>query len=252
MKKVIFYLIACLPMFCIAQNEGEIIYTEVRKLDIKLPDDMPEEMKARIPTTNSAKKILYFKPTTSLYKNHLGNQDQTIENRDREEGMEMKIVIKQPENEFFKDLANAKSTEYKDLFGKDFLIKGDLQTFAWKMTNETKDILGYPCKKATCIAEKDTVTAWFTMQIPVPNGPGKFSKLPGMILEIDMNSGKHIITANKVELKKIDENVIIEPSKGKKVSQEEFSKIEAKKRKEMEEMNGGRGGGIMIRTEERH
>lgn len=252
MKKVLFYLIACLPMFCIAQNEGEILYTEVRKLDIKLPDDMPEEMKARIPTTNSAKKILYFTPTISLYKNFVANQDQTIENRDQEEGMEMKIVIKQPENEFFKDLANAKSTEYKDLFGKDFLIKGDLQTYAWKISNETKDILGYPCKKATCIADKDSVTAWFTMKIPVPNGPGKFSKLPGMILEIDMNSGKHVMTANKIELKKLTGNNIIEPSKGKNVSQEEFNKIETKKRKEMEEMNGGRGGGIMIRTEERH
>lgn len=233
-----------------AQNEGEILFTEFQKLDIKLPDDLPEEMKARIPTSRSSKKTLFFNATTSLYKNQEQNpNDQVIENKDREDGMEMKVMIKEAKNEMYKDLANANMVEMRELWGKNFLIKDKPIAFAWKMTAEQKEILGYACKKATCINEKDTITAWFTMQIPVSNGPARYSKLPGMILELDINSGKTSVKATKVDLKKLPENTIVAPTKGKEVTAAEFKKIEEEKKKELNEMNGGRGGQMMIRTE---
>lgn len=59
-----------------------------------------------------------------------------------------------------------------------------LNKYAWKITKERQTILGYTCLKATCIYNEVTITAWFTKQIKVPNGPLKYHGLPGLILKV--------------------------------------------------------------------
>jgi len=93
------------------------------------------------------------------------------------------------------------------------------------------------------------VTAWYTPEIPVSQGPGNYWGLPGLILEV--NDERTAILCSKIILN-TDEKVAIQaPSKGKKVSQKEFDKIRAEKLEEMSErFRGGdnrRGGGNGIR-----
>jgi len=54
------------------------------------------------------------------------------------------------------------------------------------------------------------------------------------------------IKATEVELNRDYVDLILEPKKGKRVSQQEFDRIVIEKEKEMNEMYGG-SGGIMIR-----
>ena len=90
-------------------------------------------------------------------------------------------------------------------------------------------------------APKDrVVTAWYTPEIPVSQGPSNYWGLPGLILEV--NDGRTAILCSKIVLN-ADEKVVIEaPSKGKKVTQEEYDKIRADKLKEMSERFRGGGG----------
>jgi len=93
------------------------------------------------------------------------------------------------------------------------------------------------------------VTAWYTPEIPVSQGPGNYWGLPGLILEV--NDERTAILCSKIILN-TDEKVAIQaPSKGKKVSQKEFDKIRAEKLEEMSERfrggNNRRGGGNGIR-----
>ncbi|MEM8908777.1 MAG: hypothetical protein AAGD05_13100, partial [Bacteroidota bacterium] len=70
MKNVVFTLILTvyLPFLLMAQNlEGEIIYTQKLKMEIELPEDQ-EYLRAMIPSSRTSQKVLYFTPTTSLYK----------------------------------------------------------------------------------------------------------------------------------------------------------------------------------------
>lgn len=85
-----------------------------------------------------------------------------------------------------------------------------------------------------------TVTAWYTMDIPVNQGPEGYWGLPGLILEI--NDGKTTILCSKIIINPKDKSEIKAPTKGKVVSQKEYDEIVTKKMEEMMEMNQGQGG----------
>ena len=57
-------------------------------------------------------------------------------------------------------------------------------SFKWQITSETDTIHNYVCQKAICDFGGRTWEAWFTMEIPISDGPYKFCGLPGLILNI--------------------------------------------------------------------
>lgn len=89
------------------------------------------------------------------------------------------------------------------------------------------------------------VTAWFTPQIPVKNGPGEYAGLPGLILELSMD--RTTILCSKIVMNPKEADKIEAPTKGKEVSREAYNKIVKEKTEEMRQnfRNGGgrRGGG---------
>ena len=85
------------------------------------------------------------------------------------------------------------------------------------------------------------VTAWFTPQIPVKNGPGEYAGLPGLILE--MNIDRTTILCSKIVLNPNEMDEIEPPSKGTKVTREEYNLIVKEKTDEMSENFRNRGGG---------
>jgi GLPGLI family protein len=92
-----------------------------------------------------------------------------------------------------------------------------------------------------------TITAWYTPEIPVSQGPEGYWGLPGLILEV--NDGKTIILCSKVVLNPKEKSEIKAPTKGKVVNQKEYDETVIKKMEEFREMNQGRGGsgGFQIR-----
>jgi GLPGLI family protein len=92
------------------------------------------------------------------------------------------------------------------------------------------------------VPKEITVTAWYTPQIPVNQGPGEFWGLPGLILEV--NSGKTVILCTKIVINPQDKVEIKAPSKGKEVTKKEYNDIMKAKIEEMREMYGGRRGGM--------
>lgn len=159
-----------------------------------------------------------------------------------------------------------------DVFGKEFLITEKLESFNWKLLDETKKIGNYSCFKAEVIipvSEKQkqeyaeflkqeekksslfkmeepkdkVVVAWYTPEIPVSFGPDNYWGLPGLILEI--NEEEKIILCSKVTLNNKATTKIKQPNVGKKVSQKEFDKIEKDKIDSMKDENGD----VIIRRE---
>ena len=176
----------------------------------------------------------------------------------------------------YKNVKEQQLIQDQEFFGKQFLIKDSIPQLEWKMENESKQIGQYLAFKATAIkkgeemdfgnmrrrnrdaeakkeGDKSTnpmdeievpkeilVTAWYTPQIPVNQGPGEYWGLPGLILEL--NSGRTTILCTKIEINPKDKVEIKAPTKGKVVTKKEYAQIVKDKMKEMQEM-GGRGRG---------
>ena len=59
-----------------------------------------------------------------------------------------------------------------------------LTTINWQIQAEKKEISGYMVHKATTSFAGRDYIAWFTSEIPIPDGPYKFAGLPGLILAL--------------------------------------------------------------------
>ncbi|MEM6685587.1 MAG: GLPGLI family protein [Bacteroidota bacterium] len=91
------------------------------------------------------------------------------------------------------------------------------------------------------IPKEILVTAWYTLDIPINQGPADFWGLPGLILEV--NAYRTTILCSKIVMNPGEKEVIEEPTKGQVVTREEYNEIIVKKMQEMRDMYRGRGRG---------
>ena len=92
-------------------------------------------------------------------------------------------------------------------------------------------------------AEVETITAWYTPQIPVSHGPAEYGGLPGLILEL--TTGSTVMLCTKVVMNPEKRIEISAPTKGESVTRNEFDNIVEVKVKEMRDMwRGGRSKSI--------
>lgn len=154
----------------------------------------------------------------------------------------------------------------EDIFGDEFVIKDSLPKIAWEISNKTKIIGDYNCVKATYIEpvskndleayerqqekikngkttlfqmkkpEPQTITAWYTSEIPVSFGPNGVWGLPGLILQLENEN--YIYFCTKVSLKNNEKVKIKIPNSGKVISKKEYEKYEKKMQKQMEDNDG--------------
>lgn len=108
---------------------------------------------------------------------------------------------------------------------KDYLITDTLENIPWQLQAESKKILGYNCAKAVAYVSdsKQTITAWYTAQIPTDQGPAQYSGLPGLILEI--SSSTHQFTCTQVTLLPARKELIQAPTRGQKCTRKQFEAL---------------------------
>lgn len=111
---------------------------------------------------------------------------------------------------------NAKLYRYEDVLPK----------ITWSMGEEMKNILGYNCQKATGSLYGREWIVWFTMDIPVSDGPWLLCGLPGLILEA--YDSENIFRFTTIELGN-DVSFSVEPSDKKyiKCTRDELMKLRA-------------------------
>jgi GLPGLI family protein len=214
-------------------TEGSVIYEEIAKLEIRLEGDAAQ-FADQIPKEQVSQKILYFNPDNSLYKllEAANNEDVMPQTTGH---MTVRMKISGGSDKIFCDMKNRKKIEQKEFMTRMFLIDGELARPEWKITGNQKMISGYNCQEATCIDNGRKISAWFFPSIPVSAGPAGFGDLPGLILMVDIENGKRIITAKTITPKLDDAGILEIPKEGKKVSQEEYKKMVDEKMKEMGE-----------------
>ncbi|MEZ4803262.1 MAG: GLPGLI family protein [Gelidibacter sp.] len=239
--------------------QGIATYKSHRKVDLKLDgdginDERKKQLQEQLSKQFQREYTLKFNQQESIYR-----QNEQLEAPSPANSSGIKIVVAQSSDIMYKNIKENRYTNETEMLGKQFLIKDTLTNRQWKLVNETKNIGVYTCYKATftedvktqtirddgeieSITKERTTTAWYTPQIPISNGPEDFYGLPGLILEI--NDGELTLVCTKIVLNPEEKLEIVEPKKGKEVTQQEFDDIMEKKNKEMmENFKSERGEG---------
>ncbi len=238
-----------LTIFLFGQNNsGVIVYESKVNIHKNLPPEM-EAMKERFPEFRTNKHLLIFNQDEALYKVKPKTEAEKKQMTEfRGEGRRGRGGRRgnRVEDIYYTNLTDNSTVDYKDFFGKKFLIEGERSALNWKMTGKQKQVGEYLCQQAMAKDSTTQIEAWFTPMIPVASGPDNFFGLPGMILHLDIDEGTRTITALEIELKSLEEE-IERPSKGKKMTQVEFEEMRDEKMAEMKKEFGDRRGPWMRR-----
>lgn len=259
MKKILIAsaMLFTLPLFS-QMKDGKILYEKTIQLQIRINDDNPA-FQNMIPKERKDKYELLFSDGKSLWQ-PVPDDNQSDEMSFGDAGGGMRMVFRMPGSEdiTFYNIPESRKVEQKELGGKTYIVADSIRKQNWKLAGETKTILGYNCMKATSqrlqesmrmnmdngkmtrekVMDTLNIVAWFTNEISGSFGPEMYQgQLPGAILEMDVNNGKSTFKALEVT-PKIDLAKIKEPTKGKKVTPEEFVKERERLMSDMQ-MNGG-------------
>jgi GLPGLI family protein len=228
-----------------------------------IPADRIKMIKERMKSQLEKTYVLTFNKTASIYKQEV-QLDQATSGRG---GMRFMMIGGGASGEHYKNTKTSTSSKENEFSGKNFLVKDSLTIYDWKMEQETKMIGEYMCFKATTVVERPmrrefqfgrrnnneenrkeeekkekeqenmkeliSVIAWYTLDIPVNNGPGDYWGLPGLILEIKDDNTQILCT--KIVMNPKEKTELKEPTKGKVVTQQEYDMIVKEKTKEMRE-----------------
>jgi GLPGLI family protein len=237
------------------QQQGRILYERTTQLQITLAG-MDEGMARNIPRSRTDKMEVLFGNNQSIRK---PVREESPEPANFEEGA---VVIRTfgggADDQVYLHHDEKRIVEQREFAGKKYIIADSIRTLAWKLTGESKTILGFACQQAIAqrigsrfsasmvngsmkrieVADTSNIVAWFTPAIPVPTGPDYQGQLPGAIMEIDINNGRTVYKALEVS-EKTDLSAIKEPRSGKKVTASEFADEQQKLMQDMQK-NGGR------------
>ena len=216
MKKIISVFVLLLSFVAFAQQEKiEISYTS----RLILPDDftfqppgggngrtmskeMQDQFKKNVQEPQQA--TLTILGDESLYK-----IVEKISN-DQNQGMGMRggggmRIFSMNGDNIYKNTATHQLLKEQNMVGKEYVIKDSLRNFDWKLTRETKTILGNEAKKATTIIDSVQTTVWYIPSLKYKTGPENYWGLPGLIAEVQtelnrgMLKGTRIITLTDIK-----------------------------------------------------
>lgn len=192
-------------------DEGKILY------EISYPDaDIPDEQMAMMPTESK----LFFKDDHSRVEMKMGmgmNQVMIFDNKNKIMTMLMdmmgnKIAIKMNED----DIKKRKEKDGKE----DYDIK---------ITDETKEVAGYKCKKAIVTGKDGSFDLYFTDQITYRNGDwvSEYKGIDGFPLQYKITQGSLTMqmTAKNINKEKVDDEKFVIPSDYKSMTMEEMQKM---------------------------
>jgi GLPGLI family protein len=262
MKSIITLLIALAVTFTtFAQKDfqGKATYMSKRTMDMSRFDKMPEQQKkqmmARFKSFLEKTYTLSFNKTESAFKENV--------QLDAPGASGPSWGKSNGQGSIYKNTGEKEMIEDVESFSKRFLVTEKMETPKWEMGMETKKIGNYTCYKATMVKvdtsidwgnmmssrgnkAKDStkvkqeeevktvlVTAWYSPQIPVSAGPASYWGLPGLILEI--NEGRTTMLCTELVLNPEEAVEIKKPTKGKKVSREDYTEIVKVKTEELKE-----------------
>ena len=168
--------------FLMAQQSTRFIYQVSMT-----PDSTNAEKKTELAYLDSDGKKSFFYAENTLKRDSLMDRMRATRNFDRTQMQNLRSNINFT---IEKDLSN-QSLVYKSRIGRDQYSYNETPSLSWKILPETVKIGDYKTQKAETTFGGRTWYAWFTPEIPLQDGPYKFSGLPGLIVKVQDSKGDY-------------------------------------------------------------
>jgi GLPGLI family protein len=170
-----------------------------------------ESYKKTQPQFKKVKSTLSFTDNKTLYR--------PIESNESNDGFFGDIAMAGQPNTIYTDLDTKTSQTQKKVYEELFMVKDTARKISWKITDETREIAGYTCRRANALVmDSIYVVAFYAIQIPVSGGPETFTGLPGMILGVALPHENITWFATKVTDITVEPKAMLMPKKGKPVT----------------------------------
>jgi len=275
LKRIIFAFVIFFSININAQEfQGEATYFSKSTIELgnwgaRFSEAQKKQIKARLKNRLEKTYVLTFNKEESLFK-----QEEKLD-VDAMSGATNSWGKNFSQGNQYKNVKTNQQIQKQEFYGKQFLVKDNLQPIDWKMETETKQIGSYMCFKATAFVsttdltwydfswdrlrnssqnQSDTsdtevneeaiemtqIEAWYTPQIPVRHGPSEYWGLPGLILEV--SAGNTTILCTKIVLNSEENEKIEAPDRGKEITKPEYQETITKKMKEFRDNRVRRRG----------
>jgi GLPGLI family protein len=219
MKKIIFlfiYLSIIHEVYC-QSNQTLVCYTFTTNL-------------FQIPLSRDA--YLYFNDTESIFIHSRGREGFVVKDINGNDWDGQPTTT----DGFYQDTIGSnfyKSRKEKKMVMREFFEKVAYTTEEpiypvqkWRIEKEQKKIGSFNCQKATTKFRGRLYTAWFTMEIPVGEGPWKLNGLPGLILEAYDEAREVQFLFKSIEMPTLTPIKIAPPVVGKRTDFETYKKAD--------------------------
>jgi len=147
----------------------------------------------------------------------------------------------------YKDQEKFISIKQQNIFDKQFLIQDSIKSLEWEITDKTRTVGEFTCKEATAKFRNSTVTACYSEDIPINEGPDDFFGLPGLVVNVSFKDKRFGPTnIAMTEMRILPESIQLDaPKEGEKVTKEEFEKVMKERTEGFRDQNRGGGNGPM-------
>jgi GLPGLI family protein len=263
MKNIIAACFALMIFNCLQaqQKEGRVVYERTMQMQLRI--EGMGEGERMLPRSRTDKMEVLFGNNQSVRR---AVEEETPEPTSFEgNGIQIRTFGGGADDIVYNNFSEGRQVDQREFGGKTYVISDSVKKLDWKLTGETKTILGYPCQKAVAnrtgtrmmmemnngkmerkeVGDTSAIVVWFTPSVPVSVAPEFQGQLPGLILEIDINKGTVVYKALEVQ-PKVNIALIKEPRSGKKVTAAEFTKEREKLMQEMQKNAGGSGRTIRM------
>jgi GLPGLI family protein len=227
MKKTKNYIVATFFLFFVYSMQGQIVSDINIRIIYQLtytPDSTNSEfINDEIFFLNISKDKSIFCSKTEYLKDSILNTSNPL-------GM---LSIARPKYIEFKErIIKSKYSNILDMYydytNYKFSINDSVK-LNWKIQSDTVNYMNYECGIAYTNFRGRTYKAYFTKQIPVSDGPYKFSGLPGLILKLE-DTKKHYVfeVINLLKFEKPFDYYLFKPDLYKPASKKELKDFEKK------------------------
>ncbi|WP_223577844.1 GLPGLI family protein [Sphingobacterium sp. GVS05A] len=112
----------------------------------------------------------------------------------------------------------------ENFMNSNFTVKGNVKDYNWQISEDTVNIAGYTCYRAT-LKELPDAVVYFTPDIPVNYGPALYQGLPGLVMQVDsdfelikVTNATFVNDKEKNQFSKLSESLVREKKNAKTVS----------------------------------